>query len=212
MSKFIKSSLLAAVAALSLAASGVHAATFNFYQSKSWNNLTDTLSTSVTTNSGGIGLTLSAVSTSSGAKVAQKWDGIGVKSSTLDGNDLNSSLLGSDTLLLTFNQIVTLSSIGFSSWDNGIFGVGADKVSITTGGKTITLSSNDGKSPITTFNLASLSGLTGQSFLIKAQGATSTFRLANLNVSPVPESGTAAMLGLGLAGIALVARRQSRKA
>jgi hypothetical protein len=211
MSKFIKSSLLAAAAALSLATSGAHAVSFNFYQSKNLNNLVDTNSAVVKVNSGGIGLALSAVSNSSGAKVAQRWDGIGVDTGLLDAGDLNSGVLGSDTLLLTFNQTVSLGSIGFSSWDKGLFGVGADKVSITTGGKTYNLSLNDGKSPLTTFSLGSL-GLQGTSFLIQAQGASSSFRLANLNVTAVPEAGTAAMLGLGLLGVAVVARRQSRKA
>jgi hypothetical protein len=213
MSQFIKSSLLATAAVLSMAASGAHAESFNFYQSKTLSNLVDTNSSVINVTSGNIGLALSAVSSSSSAKVTRRWDGVGVNSGLGDPGDLNSSLLGSNTLLLTFNQLVSLNSLGFSSWDNGIFGIGADKVSITTGGKTYNLSSNDGKSPITTFSLASL-GLQGQSFLITAQGATSSFRLANVNATlAVPEAGTSAMLGLGLAGIALVARRRkSRKA
>lgn len=210
MSQIIKSSLLAAAAALSLAASGAHAVSFNFYQSKNLSNLVDTTSSVINVTSGGYGLALSAVSNSSGVKVAQRWDGIGVDTGLLDAGDLNSGALGSDTLLLTFSQAVKLDSIAFSSWDNGLFGLGADKVSITTGGKTFSLSANDGKSPLTTFSLASL-GLQGTSFLIKAQGSSSSFRLANLNVSAVPEAGTAAMLGLGLLGVAVAARRQARK-
>jgi hypothetical protein len=212
MSKSIKSSLLATAAVLSLAASGAHAESFNFYQSKTLSNLVDTNSSVINVTSGNIGLALTAVSSSSGAKVTRRWDGIGVNSGLGDLGDLNSTLLGSNTLLLTFNQVVSLNSVGFSSWDNGIFGLGADKVSITTGGKTYNLSANDGKSPITTFSLGSLA-LQGTSFLITAQGATSSFRLANLNATlAVPEAGTSAMLGLGLAGIALVARRKSRQA
>jgi hypothetical protein len=211
MSQFIKSTLLATATVLSLAASGAHAESFNFYQSKTLSNLVDTNSSVINVTSGSIGLALSAVSTNSGAKVARRWDGVGVNSGLGDPGDLNSSLLGSDTLLLTFNKAVSLNSIGFSSWDNGLFGVGADKVSITTGGQTYSLSLNNGKSPITTFDLNGLA-LSGQSFLIKAQGLTSSFRLASLNVTAVPEAGTSAMLGLGLAGIALAARRKSRKA
>lgn len=210
MSQFVKPSLLAAALALSLAASGVHAATFNFYQSKTLSNLFDTNSSSLNVTSSGVGLTLTPVSTSSSAKVAQRWDGIGVNVGGLDAGDFNSSLLsGGDALLLSFNQVVNLNSIGFSSWDNGIFGALADKVSITTGGQTYTLSGNDGKSPITTFSNL---GLTGQYFVIQAQGTTSSFRLASLNVTPVPEAGTAALMGLGLAGVALVARRRARQA
>lgn len=207
MSQFIKQSLLAGVAAMTLVASGAHAATFNFYQTKTISNLVDTNSPVVNVSSGGIGLSLTPVSTSSSAKVAQRWDGVGVTTGLLDSGDLNNG----NTLLLTFNQVVNFSSIGLSSWDKGIFGVGADKVSITTGGQTFNLTANSGSSAITTFSLGSLA-LQGTSFLIKAEG-TSSFRLANLNVTAVPEAGTAAMLGLGLVGIAALARRQqSRKA
>ena len=212
MSGFIKSSLLATAAVLSLVASSAHAESFNFYQSKTLSNLVDTNSSVINVTSGNIGLALSAVSTSSSAKVTRRWDGVGVNSGLGDLGDLNSTLLSSNTLQLTFNQVVSLNSLGFSSWDNGIFGIGADKVSITPGGKTYNLSSNDGKSPITTFSLGSL-GLQGKTFLITAQGVTSSFRLANVNATlAVPEAGTSAMLGLGLAGIALVAYRKSRKA
>lgn len=206
MSQFIKKSLLASVAALTLAASGAHAATFNFYQSKTLSNLLDTNSASINVTSGGIGLNLSPVSTVSGAKVSQRWDGIGVTAGLLDTGDLNDG----NTLLLTFNQTVSLGSLGLSSWDKGIFGVGADKVSITTGGQTFNLTAGATSNSVTAFSLASLN-LTGSSFLIKAEGASS-FRLANLNVTAVPEAGTSAMLGLGLLGVALAARRQSRKA
>ena len=156
--------------------------------------------------SGGLGLTLAPVSSSSSAKVAQRYDGIGVSTGLLSSGDLDNG----DTLLLTFSQAVTFSSLGLSSWDKGLFGVGADKVSITTGGQTYNLTAGAESNGVTTFSLASLN-LTGVSFLIKAEG-TSSFRLANLNVSAVPEAGTSAMLGLGLVGIAAVARRQSRKA
>ena len=206
MSQFIKKSLLASVAALTLAASGAHAATFNFYQSKTLSNLLDTNSASINVTSGGIGLNLSPVSTVSGAKVSQRWDGIGVTAGLLDTGDLNDG----NTLLLTFNQTVSLGSLGLSSWDKGIFGVGADKVSITTGGQTFNLTAGATSNSVTAFSLASLN-LTGSSFLIKAEGSSS-FRLANLNVTAVPEAGTSAMLGLGLLGVALAARRQSRKA
>lgn len=223
MSQIIKSSLLAVAAALSLAAPGAHAAytgggapVFDFYQAKTWSNLNDTLSNSVSSTSLGVTLTLTAVSNNSGAKVARRWDGVGVNSGFLDTGDLNSTALSSDTLLLTFSEAVALNSISFSSFSNGIFGVGADKVSITTGGKTYALTSNDGKSPLTTFDaLYNIAGLRGQSFLIQATGISSSFRLANISVSPlapaIPEPGTAAMLGLGLAGVAVAARRRARQ-
>ena len=206
MSKFIKQSLLASVAAMTLVASGAHAATFNFYQTTS--SLFDTEYSVLNTNSGGFGLALSAVSTSSGAKVTLGRSGIGVDTGLLD---LSGDLNDGNTLLLTFNQAVNFSSLGLSGWDRGVFGIGADKVSITTGGQTYNLTANSGSSAITTFSLGSLA-LQGTSFLIKAEGASS-FRLANLNVTAVPEAGTSAMLGLGLLGVAAAARRrQSRTA
>jgi hypothetical protein len=204
MSQFIKQSLLASVAALTLVASGAHATTFNFYQTTS--SLFDTEYSVLNASSSGVGLALSAVSTNSGAKVTLGRNGIGVDAGLLD---LSGDLNDGNTLLLTFNQAVNFSSLGLTSWDRGIFGVGADKVSVTTGGQTFNLTANSGSGAITTFSLGSLN-LQGTSFLIKAEGASS-FRVANLNVTAVPEAGTSAMLGLGLLGVALAARRQSRK-
>lgn len=205
MSKFIKQSLLAAAAALTLVTSGAHAVTFNFYQTTS--SLFDTEYSVLNRSSGGFNLALSAVSTSSGAKVTLGRSGIGVDTGLLD---LSGDLNDGNTLLLTFNQAVNFSSLGLSGWDRGIFGVGADKVSVTTGGQTYNLTADSGSGAITNFSLGSLA-LQGTSFLIKAEGASS-FRLANLNVTAVPEAGTSAMLGLGLLGVAAVARRKSRKA
>lgn len=204
MSQFIKQSLLASVAALTLVASGAHATTFNFYQTTS--SLFDTEYSVLNASSSGVGLALSAVSTNSGAKVTLGRNGIGVDAGLLD---LSGDLNDGNTLLLTFNQAVNFSSLGLTSWDRGIFGVGADKVSVTTGGQTFNLTANSGSGAITTFSLGSLN-LQGTSFLIKAEGASS-FRVANLNVTAVPEAGTSAMLGLGLLGVAMAARRQSRK-
>lgn len=204
MSQFIKKSLLAAAAALSLVASGAHAVTFNFYQTTS--SLFDTEYSVLNKSSGGFNLALSAVSTNSGAKVTLGRNGLGVDTGLLD---LSGDLNDGNTLLLTFNQAVNFTSLGLTGWDRPFLGIGGDKVSITTGGQTYNLTADSGTGAITTFSLGSLA-LQGTSFLIKAEGASS-FRVANLNVTAVPEAGTSAMLGLGLAGIALVARRKSRK-
>ena len=51
----------------------------------------------------------------------------------------------------------------------------------------------------------------GQFFLLQATGDVSAFRLAGLNVTTVaavPEASTVAMFGLGLLGVATVARRR----
>ncbi|HIV72729.1 MAG TPA: PEP-CTERM sorting domain-containing protein [Candidatus Aquabacterium excrementipullorum] len=212
MSNIIKSTLLAAATALTLAASGAHATTsgteFDFYSNGG--SLLGANSSSLTFTSNGIGVTITPVSTESGAKVNYRWDGIGVSTGFLEPGELDSSLLHSpgDALLLSFSQAVSLSSVAFSLWE-GNSSISLDKVSITTGGQTYTLSNalNVGGIAVDTFNTASLIPA-GQYFVIQAQGDTSSFRLAGLTVSAVPEAGTVVMFGLGLVGVALAARRR----
>ena len=190
MSNIIKSTLLAAATALTLAASGAHATTsgteFDFYSNGG--SLLGANSSSLTFTS----------------------NGIGVSTGFLEPGELDSSLLHSpgDALLLSFSQAVSLSSVAFSLWE-GNSSISLDKVSITTGGQTYTLSNalNVGGIAVDTFNTASLIPA-GQYFVIQAQGDTSSFRLAGLTVSAVPEAGTVVMFGLGLVGVALAARRR----
>lgn len=214
----IKSFLMACAAALTLAAPGAHAAitaSYDFY--KNGGGLLDATSSSLTFTSNGIGLTITPVSPSSSAEVAYRWDGIGVTTGLLDAGELNSSLLHTpgDALLLSFSQAVTLNSVAFSQWENGLFGVPLDKVTITTGGQTYALSNalNDGGLLVDTFSTGSLIPA-GQFFVIQAQGDVSAFRLAGLNVTAaVPEAGTSAMFALGALGLAVVAaRRRARQA
>jgi hypothetical protein len=205
MVKFIKSSLLAVTAALSL---GAQAATYDFYSNGG--GLADSLSSSLSFTSDGIGLTITPVSPNSGAKVAYRWDGIGLSAGFLEPNELNSSLLHTpgDALLLSFNQAVSLSTLQFSLWEGNSLGA-LDKATITTGGQTYALSAslNDGGFLVDTFGVTGLIPA-GQFFVIQAQGSLSSFRLAGLSVTPVPEAGTTAMFGLGLAGLALMTRRR----
>jgi len=185
---------------------------FDFY-SGSLLNLLDTNTDAYKATVGGIGLTVTAVSTGGTAKVAANSLGLGVKNGLLDAGELNSSLLGSgDALLLSFNQKVSLNSIGFSLWENGLI-LPLDKVSITTNGVSYNLSNslNNGGLPITTFSLGSTGMPTGQYFLVQAQGDLSSFRLAGLkvsSVSAVPEAPTGAMLMLGLGGLAALKLRR----
>lgn len=214
MSKLIKSTLMAAAAALTLAASGAHAATASFDFYNNGGGVFDAKSSSLNFNANGIGLNITAVSTSSDAKVTYRWDGIGVYSGGLDAGELNSSLLHTpgDAILLTFSQAVSLSQIDFSLWEGNSFGA-LDKATITSNGQTYALSAalNDGGFLVDHFGV---SGLIPASkyFLIQAQGDLSSFRLAGVTVtSAVPEANTVVMFGLGLLGVAALGRR-SRKA
>lgn len=188
---------------------------FDFYN-PSVLNLLDSTTDAFKATAGGIGLTVTAVSANGTPKVAVNGFGLGVKTGLLEAGELNSSLLGSgDALLLSFNQKVTLNSVGFSLWENGLI-LPLDKASITTNGITYNLpnSLNNGGLPITTFSLGSTGMPTGQFFLVQAQGDLSAFRLAGLrvsSVSAVPEAPTHAMLLLGLGGLAALKLRRSRQ-
>ena len=209
MSKFIKSSLLAVTLALSMGAQATTStASFDFYNNGG--GALDHQSNVLTRTSNGIQLSITAVSASSGAKVAYRWDGVGVSTGFLEAGELNSSLLHTpgDALLLTFNQAVSLNTLQFSLWE-GTSSAAIDKATITTGGQTYALSPslNDGGFLVDTFGVTGLIPA-GQSFLIQATGPLSSFRLAGLSVTAVPEAGTTAMFALGLAGLALAARRR----
>lgn len=215
MTTFIKTSLLSLATALALATSAAHAtgtsANYDFYLNGG--GVFDSKSSSLNFTSNGIGLAITAISPSDNAKVTYRWDGIGVYAGGLDAGELNSSLLHTpgDALLLSFSQTVSLSSIAFSLWEGNSLGA-LDKATITTGGQTYALSAslNDGGFLIDTFGLTGVIPA-GQHFLLQAQGNVSSFRLAGLNVSPVPEAGTVALFGLGLAGVALAARRRRQQ-
>lgn len=209
MSKFIKSSLLAVAAALSMSAHATGTASYDFYENGGgW---VDSLTKSLSFTSNGIGLTITPVSPNGDAKVAYRWDGIGLSAGFLEPNELNSSLLHTpgDALLLSFNQAVNLNTVQFSLWEGNSFGA-LDKATITTGGQTYALSAvlNDGGFFVDTFGVSGLIPA-GQFFVIQAQGDLSSFRLAGLSVTAaVPEASTVAMFALGMAGVALAARRR----
>lgn len=215
MTTFIKKSLLSLAATLALGTSAAHAsgtsASYDFYLNGG--GVFDSKSSSLNFTSNGIGLAITAVSPSDNAKVTYRWDGIGVYAGGLDAGELNSSLLHTpgDALLLSFSQAVSLNSIAFSLWEGNSLGA-LDKATITTGGQTYALSAalNDGGFVVDTFGLTGVIPA-GQYFLLQAQGSVSSFRLAGLNVSAVPEAGTVAMFGFGLAGVALIARRRRQQ-
>ncbi len=184
------------------------AATSDFYGG-SFGSLTDKSFTTYSTTVNGVGLTIQAVSAAATPMVTVRWDGIGMSSGLLEAGELNSQLSGSgDALLLTFSQAVVIDSLDLSGWDVGLLGSAIDKGSITSKGTTYALSQGQSGflSPITTFSLGQIPA--SQTFMLSAEGSLSSFRLAGLNVTAVPEASSLAMMALGLAGIGCLRRRQ----
>jgi hypothetical protein len=201
---------LATAAALGLPLAAQATATSTFYGS-GFGSLFDKTYDSFSTTVNGIGLTIQVVSSGSDPKVAVRWDGIGVSSAPLEAGELNSQLFGSgDSLLLSFSQDVRINSIVLSGWDT-LLGAAIDQASVTTQGSDFKLTGGVTPflSPLTTFHTGALLPV-GRFYTLDATGSLSAFRLAGLSVTAVPELHSSAMLALGLGGIALLRRRQTR--
>ncbi len=189
----------------------VSQATSSTFYGSGFGSLFDKKYDSFSTTVNGVGLTITAVSSGSAPKVAVRWDGIGMSSSALEAGEINSSLFGSDdAILLTFSQDVKLNSLVLSGWDVGLFGGAIDQAYLTSLGITHQLSGavTPFLSPLSTFTLGELPA--SRFYALGAQGNLSSFRLAGLSVTAVPELHSSAMLALGLGGIALLRRRQTR--
>lgn len=191
------------VAALSLAPALALAApaTFDFYLDGGSDVFTTT-SSAPGFVSGGIGLTVTAKKANGTAGlVGDRWDGLGVVSSTLDSSEIETN----ESLILTFSQAVNLSSLQLSNWQH----LGLDKATLSVGSTTVNLGSNNSGLVLDTF---SFSGLSGTQFILKGAStglvSVTSFRLAGLTVSPVPEPGTWALMAAGLVGVAAVRARR----
>lgn len=196
-------------ALLSPLAAQATADTFQFYGK---GTLTDTVSVAPTYISGNLGVTVRAFdATGQSLSVAIRADGLGAYGGGLDATEIDSLLGGPvESLELTFNKAVSLNALSFSLWENGL-----DNAALSWGNQSINLGTgNDHGLLVKTFDLSGLTVPTGTVFKITSSGNLSAFRLAGIGATaaPVPEPGTFALMGLGLAGVVFTARRAARKA
>jgi len=172
--------------------------TFDFYKDGGA-GLIDSVSYSPNFVSGSLGLTVTAKrADGSTAQVANRWDGLGVD----DGGWFSlGEVTGGESLVLTFNKAVNLTKLQFSMWERGF-----DDATFSGGGKTFDLGSLSSSGLI--INEFGFNSLSGTQFVLKGDGGLTKFRLAGVSATAaIPEPGTWALMGLGLAGLAFVRRR-----
>jgi hypothetical protein len=190
---------LAALAPLAAHAT-VPDSTFQFYFDGS---VFDQTSSAPSYTAGSLGVTIRGYVNGTQTLVDQRWDGLGVTSSNIFNVG---EITSGESLVLTFNKAVNLSSLRFSLWENGLFD-SLDHATISWGNTTVSLgNSNDNGLLLKTFALTNAISTT---FTITGTGVLSSFRLAGINATAaVPEPATYALMGLGLVGIMAARRRQ----
>lgn len=180
-----------AVASL-IAANAANAADFNFAGGGSGSTAFLGFS------SGGIGLTVNVTGYTPGSNldVTVSGNGLGVNAGLLDFPGIGNN----ESLTLTFSQVVNLTSLRLAEWDI------PDRATLSWSGGSINLV-GDG---LVSTDIEALNNAVSNVFTLKGASTFTTFRLNGLTaVAAVPEPSTYAMMGLGLVGIGMVARRRA---
>jgi len=135
--------------------------------------------------------------------IASDDDGLGVRSELFRGNNQVDGDGTDEVLTLTFDQQVRLVSVTFNSTGS------RDDVIISDAGGVIY---DDTPWPPSDGSVVNLSnGSWGHEISFLAAERNDDFYVAAVEVEAVPEPGTVALFGLGLAGAVVAARRRRRR-
>ncbi len=149
----------------------------------------------VTVASGGITLNVTGPSLGTSLDLTRSTGGLGVSTGLLDLPGIGDK----EAVTLTFSQAVNLTNLKLAEWDL------SDKATLSWAGGSVNLA---GDALVATTGNEPLSNVVGSVFTLTGTGALTTFRLNAVTATAVPEASTYALMGLGLAGIAAVRRRQ----
>ncbi len=138
---------------------------------------------------------------------------LGVASNSGDGHDLDggygSSSDPDEGLLFSFSQNVRLDFIGFERFGS------SDDFNLTIDGVSMLVDFGNGSTSPYAAADGSGSGfdffdLTGQQFLVWADGGSDDFRIDTMRVSAVPEPASLLLVAAGVAGVAGLRRSRAR--